>query len=149
MIKTSQVKSVRSPPWYVKTASFKGKMLGEITIYVWIGREDARKPVRYFITKNRDCLRKSPQAAQMEIQRVHVATSCREVREQLGPAKTLRERAQGDGFNVMPGSRRFPPPWTIEEANAACFIVKDHNGQALAYVYYETEHLAVALLRTC
>jgi hypothetical protein len=49
----------------------------------------------------------------------------------------------------MPGSRRFPPPWTIEEANAACFIVKDHNGQALAYVYYGTEHLAVALLRTC
>ena len=49
-----QVKSVRSPPWYVKTASFKGKMRGEITIYVWIGREDARKPVRYFITKNRD-----------------------------------------------------------------------------------------------
>ena len=38
----------------MKTASFKGKMLGEITIYVWIGREDARKPVRYFITKNRD-----------------------------------------------------------------------------------------------
>ena len=49
----------------------------------------------------------------------------------------------------MPGSRRIPPPWTIEETNAACFIVKDHNGQALAHVYYETEHLAVALLRTC
>ena len=26
--------------------------------------------------------------------------------------------------------RRFPPPWDIEEANAACFIVRDHNGQA-------------------
>jgi hypothetical protein len=35
--------------------------------------------------------------------------------------------------------RRFPPPWTIEEANAACFIVKDNNGQALAYVYFEQE----------
>ena len=34
-------------------------------------------------------------------------------------------------------SRRFPPPWDIEEANASCFIVKDNNGQALAYVYYE------------
>jgi hypothetical protein len=33
--------------------------------------------------------------------------------------------------------RRFPPPWTIEEHNNACFIVKDHNGQALAYVYFE------------
>ena len=36
--------------------------------------------------------------------------------------------------------RRFPPPWDIEEANAACFIVKDNNGQALAYVYFENEH---------
>ena len=35
--------------------------------------------------------------------------------------------------------RRFPPPWTIEEANNACFIVKDHNDQALAYVYFEHE----------
>src|ERR1700722_9281652 len=35
----------------------------------------------------------------------------------------------------MPSARRFPPPWTADEANAACFIVKDHNGYALAYVY--------------
>jgi hypothetical protein len=35
--------------------------------------------------------------------------------------------------------RRFPPPWDIEEHNKACFIVKDLNGQALAYVYYENE----------
>jgi hypothetical protein len=34
--------------------------------------------------------------------------------------------------------RRFPPPWTVED-NGACFIVKDKNGQALAYVYYEEE----------
>jgi hypothetical protein len=27
--------------------------------------------------------------------------------------------------------RRFPPPWTIEEANDACFIVRDSTGQAL------------------
>ncbi len=39
----------------------------------------------------------------------------------------------------MPSARRFPPPWTIEEHNDACFIVKDHNGQALAYVYFELE----------
>jgi hypothetical protein len=24
-------------------------------------------------------------------------------------------------------ARRFPPPWTIEEANHACFIVRDGN----------------------
>jgi hypothetical protein len=35
--------------------------------------------------------------------------------------------------------RRFPPPWDVEEANKACFIVRDNNGQALVYVYFETE----------
>jgi hypothetical protein len=39
----------------------------------------------------------------------------------------------------MPSARRFPPPWTIDEANDACFIVKDHTGHALAYVYFENE----------
>jgi hypothetical protein len=34
--------------------------------------------------------------------------------------------------------RRFAPPWSVEETNA-CFIVRDHNGQALAYVYFEDE----------
>jgi hypothetical protein len=34
--------------------------------------------------------------------------------------------------------RRFPPPWTVEEKDA-CFIVRDHNGQALSYVYFENE----------
>jgi hypothetical protein len=32
-----------------------------------------------------------------------------------------------------------PPPLTLEEANAACFIVRDQNGQALAYVYFGEE----------
>ena len=31
----------------------------------------------------------------------------------------------------MPAARRFPPPWDIEE--------KDNNGQALAYVYFESD----------
>jgi hypothetical protein len=35
--------------------------------------------------------------------------------------------------------RRFTPPWQIEDHNDACFIIKDHGGQALAYVYYEEE----------
>jgi hypothetical protein len=34
--------------------------------------------------------------------------------------------------------RRFPPPWSAEETDA-CFIVRDANGQALAYVYFEEE----------
>jgi len=34
--------------------------------------------------------------------------------------------------------RRFPAPWMIDE-DAACFIVRDGNFQALAYVYFEEE----------
>jgi hypothetical protein len=35
-------------------------------------------------------------------------------------------------------ARRFPPPWSVEE-QAACYVVRDHNGHALAYVYFEDE----------
>ena len=34
--------------------------------------------------------------------------------------------------------RRFPPPWSVEELDA-CFVVRDHSEQALAYVYFEDE----------
>jgi hypothetical protein len=34
--------------------------------------------------------------------------------------------------------RRFPPPWSVEEQDA-CFVVRDHDGQQLAYVYFEEE----------
>jgi hypothetical protein len=36
--------------------------------------------------------------------------------------------------------RRFPPPWSIEEPDKLdrrCFIVRDANRHALAYVYFE------------
>jgi hypothetical protein len=36
-------------------------------------------------------------------------------------------------------TRSFPPPWTIEEANNACFIVNDANCFAVSYVYFEDE----------
>jgi hypothetical protein len=40
-------------------------------------------------------------------------------------------------------SRHFPPPWSVEEPDLKldrrCFIVRDANGQALAYVYFEGE----------
>ena len=35
-------------------------------------------------------------------------------------------------------ARRFSPPWSIEE-RSACFIVRDGNKQALAYLYFENE----------
>ena len=33
----------------------------------------------------------------------------------------------------MPSARRFPPPWTLEENNNACFIVREVAGRALTY----------------
>jgi hypothetical protein len=40
-------------------------------------------------------------------------------------------------------SRRLPPPWSVDEADSKLdrrrFIVRDANGQALAYVYFEGE----------
>jgi hypothetical protein len=44
----------------------------------------------------------------------------------------------GDGATLLISSRRFPPPWTLEELEA-CFVVKDSGGQKLAYVYFEDE----------
>ena len=46
---------------------------------------------------------------------------------------TARSRDQADIL-----TRHFSPPWTIDD-NGACFIIRDHNGQALSYVYFETE----------
>jgi hypothetical protein len=40
--------------------------------------------------------------------------------------------------DMVPSSRSFPPPWTIEELDA-CFVVIDGAGQKLAYVYFEEE----------
>jgi hypothetical protein len=34
--------------------------------------------------------------------------------------------------------RRFPPPWSAE-VTPNCYIVRDADGQQLAYVYYESE----------
>jgi hypothetical protein len=35
-------------------------------------------------------------------------------------------------------ARRFPPAWSAE-VPPNCFIVRDANGQALSYIYYESE----------
>jgi hypothetical protein len=39
---------------------------------------------------------------------------------------------------IMPETRRFPPPWSVDEATES-FCIRDANGQALAYVYFEDE----------
>jgi hypothetical protein len=43
------------------------------------------------------------------------------------------------GLSVVP-ERRFPPPWSTEEQKMPhCFVVKDHDGTSLAYIYFEDE----------
>jgi hypothetical protein len=50
-----QVKTVRIPPWYVNLASFEApELLDQFTIYVLIGPPNGKKPVRFFLAKNRD-----------------------------------------------------------------------------------------------
>ena len=39
---------------------------------------------------------------------------------------------------VMPAPHRFPSPWSIEEGTES-FTVRDANGQAPAYLYFEDE----------
>ena len=40
---------------------------------------------------------------------------------------------------MLHAMRRFRPPWTVEDHNDACFIVRDKDGQALGYFYFEDE----------
>ena len=42
------------------------------------------------------------------------------------------------GASLYDGTSRFPPSWSAE-LTPNCFIVRDANGQALAYVYFEDE----------
>jgi hypothetical protein len=43
----------------------------------------------------------------------------------------------------MAESRRFPPAWSVDtlivRLGRDCYIVRDANGHALAYVYFEDE----------
>jgi hypothetical protein len=47
----------------------------------------------------------------------------------------------------MKDPRRFPPPWSVEEQEAR-FVVRDHNGQQLADVYFDEEPSAANLVAT-
>jgi len=44
----------------------------------------------------------------------------------------------GAGKRAAVAHRRFPTPWKAEEHDT-CFIVRDHTGLNLAYVYFENE----------
>jgi len=47
-----QIKTVRSPPWYVRRASF-AKRTDQVTVYVLLGAE-AATPARFYVVKNSD-----------------------------------------------------------------------------------------------
>ena len=49
-----QVKTVRVQPWYVSGSDFEDDRLDRITVYVLLGSQDCKTPVRFFIAKNRD-----------------------------------------------------------------------------------------------
>jgi len=51
-----------------------------------------------------------------------------------------RSSEQVSCLSIRPSmpARHFPPPWSVEE-QGACFVVRDHNGQALTYVYFKEE----------
>ena len=64
-------------------------------------------------------------------------------REHTRPASAAKAQAGAGPHKVslkqatVQAERRFPAPWTFEYHNDACFIVKDANGLAVAYAYYE------------
>ena len=52
VLRKLQVKTVRSAPWYVRSTSYSDELADQLTIFVLLGDEKAKKQVRYFITKN-------------------------------------------------------------------------------------------------
>jgi hypothetical protein len=60
-----------------------------------------------------------------------------EVEQPPVPSTASPELPSGGGaITSMPAARRFPPPWSVDEADSKldrrCFIVRDADGQALA-----------------
>ena len=66
----------------------------------------------------------------LELSRLANRRSDRPHSKTLSPVGARYDRA-------MP-ERNFPPPWSVDELDS-CFVVKDANGQALAYMYFEKE----------
>ena len=62
-----------------------------------------------------------------------------EGRRHVNSCLETRPTGLADGGRSDMPARRFPPPWTIDDANDACFIVRDSTGQALGYFYFEEE----------
>ena len=73
------------------------------------------------------------------VQAARLAIPCRPLgalAQNQEPGRTRCAAARRRRLDLM-ADRRFPPPWMFEEANGACFVIKDANGFAMSYVYYE------------
>src|SRR5580704_15257855 len=81
--------------------------------------------------------------------RVSRAAACSLGMRDAEPSKVGEPTATVPEMTPPRPVRRFPPPWSVDEQEA-CFIVRDTNGQALAYVYCEgeIEHRSAAHLLT-
>ncbi len=53
-----------------------------------------------------------------------------------------------DQRNVLPGSRHFPAPWTVEECRGISYIVRDAKNFPVAYVCFESGRRAAANVMT-
>ena len=88
------------------------------------------------------CLRSDhgvPLRCWSDTQRSRVRTGKRPRGAYGGQGKAARfSVADGFAASLQMTTRRFPPPWTVEELDA-CFILRDHGGQQLAYVRFENE----------
>ena len=49
-----QVKTVRQQPWFVRVSDFDPSLPDQVTVYVLLGTEEAKKPVRFFVARNSD-----------------------------------------------------------------------------------------------
>ena len=66
---------------------------------------------------------RAPQATQENLFGNTEGARCDEVAGRFTATHLLQYRAKGH-CGAMPTNRRFPPPWTIED-NDAAFVVKD------------------------
>jgi hypothetical protein len=61
-----------------------------------------------------------------------------ENKDALSPLELQRRHDLHDRLWRRRGGGIGSPPWAVEE-QPACFVMRDHNGQQLAYVYFEDE----------
>ncbi len=52
--KPVRVKTAHSTPWYVRRASFDGRLADEVTVYVLLRLERGVKSARFFVVRNGD-----------------------------------------------------------------------------------------------